>query len=142
MPSTAPRWDKNLPQGYYTLEFIGQQLPLLGIPTHFLLGTELDRLDDLLAGGARLVFFETPSNPTLELFDIATIAGRTHAHGALLVVVSSNQAVPDIQESTAAADHLCNTIPLTRHEKDLMSRFAITFCETIEKPRGMRLSGK
>ncbi|MCP5441703.1 MAG: aminotransferase class I/II-fold pyridoxal phosphate-dependent enzyme [Chromatiaceae bacterium] len=69
-----------------TLELIGQQLPLLGIPTHLLLGTELDRLDDLLAGGARLVFFETPSNPTLELFDIAGIAQQAHAHGALLVV--------------------------------------------------------
>jgi cystathionine beta-lyase/cystathionine gamma-synthase len=69
-----------------TLELIGQQLPLLGIPTHLLLGTELDRLDELLVGGAGLVFLETPSNPTLEVFDIAAIAARTHARGALLVV--------------------------------------------------------
>jgi cystathionine beta-lyase/cystathionine gamma-synthase len=69
-----------------TLELIGQQLPLLGIPTHPLLGTELDRLDELLAGGARLVFLETPSNPTLEVFDIAAIAARAHARDALLVV--------------------------------------------------------
>jgi len=69
-----------------TLELIGQQLPLLGIRTHLLLGTELDRLDELLVGGARLVFLETPSNPTLEVFDIAAIAARAHARGALLVV--------------------------------------------------------
>jgi cystathionine gamma-synthase len=69
-----------------TLELIGQQLPLLGIPTHLLLGSELDRLDDLLAGGARLIFLETPSNPTLEVFDVAEIAARAHARGALLVV--------------------------------------------------------
>jgi cystathionine beta-lyase/cystathionine gamma-synthase len=69
-----------------TLELLASQLPLLGIPTHLILGSELDRLDQLLAGGARLVFFETPSNPTLELFDIAAIAGRAHAHGALLMV--------------------------------------------------------
>jgi cystathionine beta-lyase/cystathionine gamma-synthase len=69
-----------------TLELIGQQLPLLGIPTHMLLGTELDRLDELLAGGARLIFLETPSNPTLEVFDVAEIAARAHAQGALLVV--------------------------------------------------------
>ena len=69
-----------------TLELIGQQLPLLGIPTHLLLGTELDRLDELLVRGARLVFLETPSNPTLEVFDIAAIAARAHARGALLVV--------------------------------------------------------
>lgn len=59
-----------------TLELVGQQLPLLGIPTHLLLGAELDRLDALLADGARLVFLETPSNPTLEVFDIAAIAAR------------------------------------------------------------------
>ncbi len=69
-----------------TLELLASQLPLLGIPTHLILGSELERLDQLLAGGARLVFFETPSNPTLELFDIAAIAGRAHAHGALLMV--------------------------------------------------------
>lgn len=69
-----------------TLELVGQQLPLLGIPTHLLLGAELDRLDPLLADGARLVFLETPSNPTLEVFDITAIAACAHAHGALLVV--------------------------------------------------------
>ena len=69
-----------------TLELIGAQLPLLGIPTHLLLGSELDRIDALLANGARLVFLETPSNPTMEVFDIAAIAARAHAHGALLMV--------------------------------------------------------
>jgi len=69
-----------------TLELIGQQLPLLGIPTHFLLGDELDRLEGLLALGPRLVFLETPSNPTLEVFDIAALAVRVHAQGALLMV--------------------------------------------------------
>lgn len=69
-----------------TLELIGQQLPLLGIPTHFLLGDELDRLEGLLAQGPRLVFLETPSNPTLEVFDIAAIAAQAHAQRALLVV--------------------------------------------------------
>lgn len=69
-----------------TLELLTQQLPLLGIETHCLLGAELDRLDALLAGGARLVFFETPTNPTLELFDIAAIAARAHAHGARVAI--------------------------------------------------------
>ena len=69
-----------------TLELIGSQLPLLGIPTELILGNEFDRLDGLLAAGARLVFLETPSNPTLELFDIAAIAAQAQAHGALLMV--------------------------------------------------------
>ncbi|MBK6289698.1 MAG: aminotransferase class I/II-fold pyridoxal phosphate-dependent enzyme [Gammaproteobacteria bacterium] len=69
-----------------TLELLGTQLPLLGIRTHLLLGSELERLDALLGEGARLVFFETPTNPTLEVLDIRAIAQRAHAHGALVAV--------------------------------------------------------
>jgi cystathionine gamma-synthase len=69
-----------------TLELIGQQLPLLGIPTRLLLGHELDRLDKLLWEGPRLVFLETPTNPALEIFDIAALAKQVHANGSLLVV--------------------------------------------------------
>ncbi len=69
-----------------TLDLLGTQLPRLGIPTHFLLGDELDGLEALLAAGARLVFLETPTNPALEVFDIAALAARAHAHGALLAV--------------------------------------------------------
>lgn len=69
-----------------TLELIGEQLPLLGIPTHLILGSELDSLDGLLAEGARLVFLETPTNPALEILDIAALAEQVHAHGALLAV--------------------------------------------------------
>lgn len=69
-----------------TLELISSQLPLLGIPGHFLLGHELSKLDELLAQGAGLVFLETPTNPTLEIFDIQAIAKLAHAHGALVAV--------------------------------------------------------
>ncbi|MDP2794883.1 MAG: aminotransferase class I/II-fold pyridoxal phosphate-dependent enzyme [Sulfurisoma sp.] len=69
-----------------TLELISSQLPLLGIPGHFLIGQELGRLDDLLSQGAKLVFFETPTNPTLELFDIHAIAAMCHRHGARVAI--------------------------------------------------------
>lgn len=69
-----------------TLELISSQLPLLGIPGHFLLGDELAKLDELLSQGAGLVFMETPTNPTLEIFDIHAIAKMAHAHGALVAV--------------------------------------------------------
>lgn len=69
-----------------TLELLASQLPLLGIKTDFILGKELDQLDALLAGGAKLVFFETPTNPTLELLDIRAISTKAHAYGALVAV--------------------------------------------------------
>ncbi len=69
-----------------TLELLASQLPLLGIKTHLILGQELDQLDDLLAGGAKLVFFETPTNPTLELLDIRAISAKAHAYGARVAI--------------------------------------------------------
>ncbi|MDP1652408.1 MAG: aminotransferase class I/II-fold pyridoxal phosphate-dependent enzyme [Rhodocyclaceae bacterium] len=69
-----------------TLELLASQLPLLGIPTHLLLGDDMGRLDAILSEGAELVFFETPTNPTLEIFDIHAIAKLAHAHGARVAV--------------------------------------------------------
>jgi len=69
-----------------TLELLSSQLPTLGIPGYFLLGDELDALPSLLKRGAGLVFFETPTNPALEQFDIAAISEIAHAHGALVAV--------------------------------------------------------
>lgn len=69
-----------------TLELLASQLPLLGIKTDLILGSELDQLDALLAAGAKLVFFETPTNPTLELLDIRAISAKAHAYGAWVAV--------------------------------------------------------
>lgn len=69
-----------------TMELMNDQLPQLGIPTHPILASELDQLESLLADGARMVFLETPTNPTLEVFDITRIARRAHAYGAILAV--------------------------------------------------------
>lgn len=69
-----------------TLELLGEQLPLLGIPTYFLRSHELDRLSAVLQQGVGLVFFETPTNPTLEVLDIRAIADIAHARSALVTV--------------------------------------------------------
>lgn len=69
-----------------TMELLGTQLPELGIATHFLLGDELDGLDRFLQQGAGLVFFETPTNPGLEILDIRRIADISHGRGALVAV--------------------------------------------------------
>lgn len=48
--------------------------------------TDLSRLDEAFTPQTRLVWIETPSNPTLVVVDIAAIAQITHQHDALLVV--------------------------------------------------------
>jgi cystathionine gamma-synthase len=69
-----------------TFELLGDNLPQVGITTTFLRGGEVARLPDVLTDRTRIVFFETPSNPTLEVFDIAAIAQTAHAVAALTVV--------------------------------------------------------
>lgn len=69
-----------------TMELVGQQLPELGIKTHLVSGRQIAKLEGLLKEGAGIVFFETPSNPTLEIFDIKALAKLAHKYDALLVV--------------------------------------------------------
>jgi cystathionine gamma-synthase len=69
-----------------TYELLAANLPGLGIETTFLLGSELDRLDEAVGESTRIVFFETPTNPTMEVLDIAAISEVARRGGALTVV--------------------------------------------------------
>jgi cystathionine gamma-synthase len=69
-----------------TFELLGVNLPQVGIETTFLLASEVDRLPEVLSDRTRLVFFETPTNPQLELIDIAAVAEAAHRAGAVTVV--------------------------------------------------------
>lgn len=61
-------------------------LPRYGVETTLVDGRDLDQWDAALAGGAELVFLETPSNPGLEVIDLRAVCDLAHAAGALVVV--------------------------------------------------------
>ncbi len=69
-----------------TFELLSENLPQLGIDTTFLTAIEADQIPSVLTDRTRIVFFETPTNPTLDVFDIAAISQQAHAVGALVVV--------------------------------------------------------
>lgn len=69
-----------------TYELLHDNLPTLGITTTFLLGDELEKLEAAINKNTRIVFFETPTNPMMEVFDIAAISKIAHRHDALVVV--------------------------------------------------------
>jgi O-succinylhomoserine sulfhydrylase len=52
----------------------------------FVDGTDLDQWRAAVTPGTKAVFFESMSNPTLELVDIAAVSEIAHAVGALVVV--------------------------------------------------------
>lgn len=92
-----------------TMELLADQLPQLGIRTALLLGSELDRLDTLLNDGYGLVFLETPTNPVLEIFDIAALAQKAHAHGALLAVDNTFASPVNQQPLALGADFVVHS---------------------------------
>ncbi len=65
---------------------IDNLLPRYGVETTLVNGTDLDQWRAAVRDGTVLCFLETPSNPTLEIIDIAGVAEIAHAAGAKLVV--------------------------------------------------------
>ena len=60
-------------------------LKKFGVRVELVDGTDLDAWRGAVTPGTKAVFFETVSNPTLEVMDIAGIAEIAHAAGALVV---------------------------------------------------------
>ena len=60
--------------------------PRFGIAHTLVDGRDLSAWEKAMRPNTKAVFFETPTNPTLELVDIAAVSKIAHAAGALVVV--------------------------------------------------------
>lgn len=72
-----------------TRELLHNNLVSLGVPVTDLASEDTERLDSALRAGNRMIYLETPANPTLEIIDIAAVAAKAHRYGALLAVDST-----------------------------------------------------
>jgi O-succinylhomoserine sulfhydrylase len=61
-------------------------MPRWGVTSTLVDGREPDNFAAAMQPNTKLVFIETPTNPTLELVDIQAVADIAHAHGAKLIV--------------------------------------------------------
>jgi O-succinylhomoserine sulfhydrylase len=61
-------------------------LPRWGVESTLVDGRDPKNFEAAMRPNTKLIFIETPTNPTLELVDIAAVAKIAHAHGALLIV--------------------------------------------------------
>ncbi len=61
-------------------------LPRWGVESTLVDGRDPENFARAMKPNTKLVFIETPTNPTLELVDIKAVAEIAHAHGAVLVV--------------------------------------------------------
>ncbi|MCC0003106.1 MAG: O-succinylhomoserine sulfhydrylase [Methylobacteriaceae bacterium] len=68
------------------LYLVEEWLPRFGVATTLVDGTDLDQWRAAMRPETKICFLESPTNPQLEVLDIAAIAGIAHAGGAKLVV--------------------------------------------------------
>ncbi len=76
---------------------VSSLLPRYGIETEFVDGSDLAQWRAALSRPARMVLLETPSNPMLEIIDLAAVCDLAHQAGAL-VVVDNVFATPLLQQ--------------------------------------------
>lgn len=69
-----------------TTRLLEQVLPEFGVEATFVDATDPSNVHQALCERTRLVFIETPSNPTLDIVDIRACADAAHEAGAILAV--------------------------------------------------------
>jgi len=62
-------------------DFLARKLPSLGASTTFVQSTRAGDYEKAIRPNTKLIYFETPSNPILEILDIAALAQLARAHG-------------------------------------------------------------
>ena len=65
---------------------VNELLPRYGIETKLVDGRDLSAWETAIGGNVKLTFLESPSNPAMEVIDIAEVARLTHRAGGSLVV--------------------------------------------------------
>ena len=65
---------------------IDKILPRYGIITKLIDGTDRDQWEQNITKDTKCVFFETPSNPTMEIIDIQYVSNLAHKNDALVIV--------------------------------------------------------
>ena len=68
------------------LYILEEVLTRYGVEVTFVDGTDLDQWRDAIREDTKAVFFESVSNPTLEVIDIAAVSALAHAVGAVVIV--------------------------------------------------------
>jgi O-succinylhomoserine sulfhydrylase len=68
------------------LHVVEQILPRFGIESTLVDGEDIAAWEKAMRPQTRMLFLETPSNPTLSIVDLKAVAKVAHKHGALLVV--------------------------------------------------------
>lgn len=101
-----------------TYSLLTNWMPRFGVKTHFADLTQASELDALLTSDVMAVYFETPTNPTLQMIDIAAVRAAVDQANArrtksrkIFIVVDNTFATPYCQRPlTLGADVVCHSL--------------------------------
>jgi methionine-gamma-lyase len=79
-----------------TVEFLSRIAPRFGITTHFVDFSDIKNVEKVLDKTTKMIYFESPTNPLLEVFDIRKIA-KFARKNKLLTVFDNTFAPPPAQ---------------------------------------------
>jgi O-succinylhomoserine sulfhydrylase len=65
---------------------VNELLPRYGIETHIVDGRDLSAWEAAIGGNVKVTFCESPSNPAMDIIDLAEVARLTHRAGGTFVV--------------------------------------------------------
>jgi len=80
-----------------TYNFLNKKLPRMGASATFVESGRVEDLEKALRPNTRLIYFETPSNPVLEVVDIASVAALGRARG-IPTMLDNTFASPALQQ--------------------------------------------
>jgi cystathionine beta-lyase/cystathionine gamma-synthase len=83
-----------------TARLLVETLPRFGLRSRLLPLSDLSRLDRVADAKSRVLILESPTNPALEIVDLAAVSAAAHARG-LCVVVDNTFATPYLQRPLA-----------------------------------------
>jgi cystathionine beta-lyase/cystathionine gamma-synthase len=83
-----------------TMRLLTDLLPRFGVGARFLSAADLARVDRVAADRSRVLIVESPTNPALEVVDLAAVCASAHARG-LAVIVDNTFATPLLQRPLA-----------------------------------------
>lgn len=72
-------------------------LPSLDITVTFVDTADLSAVEQAIQSNTKMIYFETPANPTMHVTDIAAVAALKQAHPGIRIVVDNTFAPPPIQ---------------------------------------------
>lgn len=118
-----------------TLSLLSHQLPKFGVDVQFINTAEPGAVKKALKPNTKLVYFESPANPTMKIVDIRRVSDEAHSQDGVYVVVDNTFSSPIITKPLDfGADIVVHSATkyLNGHS-DVVAGFAVGKHETITK---------